>query len=100
MSQPMECPRCEVISPPGTAVCDCGYVFSAAGDATEYAKQTTRMLVSGVVFTVLGWGAFALLYFVLFDVIKTPVARLSFGLLIPGPALLLNGLRRLIRKPS
>jgi len=96
MPQPKECPKCETINPPDAQVCDCGYVFSATGDAAEYARQTKRMLISGAVVTALGVGA--ILFFEVVE--KPPIGlRLEWGWLLAGPLLFLGGLKRLTRKP-
>jgi hypothetical protein len=58
--------------------------------------QTKRMLARGAVLTVLGTGAFLTLTYVQRG---APRMLFLFGLLIPGPALLLGGLKRLTRKP-
>lgn len=89
--KPKECPNCEIISQPGTQVCECGYVFSADQDTTVYRQRTRQMLISGVMTVALGVGL--LLWSVKLS------SLWIFVLIVPGFALFFGGLKRLTRGP-
>ena len=89
---PRECPKCEIISPPGTEICECGYVFSAERDTTVYKKQSWRMLVVGTVLSILSLG------FALAQITGGTGRRLPWIAFMAGLAMFLGGLKRLMRK--
>src|SRR5258708_19034718 len=100
MAPPKKCPKCEIISQPGTTMCACGYVFSPEHDATVYRQRSRSMMINGSGLIILGVGLFLLL-----DKVDNSAGfrmgfRVALGLVVGGFALLLGGLKRLTRTPS
>lgn len=94
MPQIRECPMCEIISPPDTERCECGYTFNQALDPAVRTREGRKLLLAGAG-TMGGCLLYAIVRFWLTGRLSS--WAVSIAVFVGGPSLL-HGLKRLSKE--